>query len=61
MSIWVQKTCNCQSWKYFLASIMDNSAIISDKVVEPYDEEIKLILTNFNEKNITCKAQIPIF
>ena len=40
---------------------MDNSAIISDKVVEPYDEEIKLILTNFNEKNITCKAQIPIF
>ena len=28
-----------------------------DEVIESYDEEIKTIPTNFNEKNITCKTQ----
>ena len=36
---------------------MDDSAIICDEVIESYDEEIKTIPTNFNEKNITCKTQ----
>ena len=29
---------------------MDESVIMSDKVIGPYDEEIKTIPTNFNEK-----------
>ena len=29
---------------------MDDSVITSDEVIESYDEEIKTIPTNFNEK-----------
>ena len=29
---------------------MDDSAIICDKVIESYNEEIKAIATSFNEK-----------
>ena len=36
---------------------MDNSSIICDEVIELYDEEIKTIPTNFNEKKVTCKMQ----
>ena len=36
---------------------MDDSAITCDEVIKPYNEEIKTISTNFNEKNITCKTQ----
>ena len=36
---------------------MDDSAIICDEVIKSYNEEIKTIPTNFNEKNITCKTQ----
>ena len=36
---------------------MDDSAIICDEVMESYDEEIKTIPTNFNEKKATCKRQ----
>ena len=36
---------------------MDDSTIICDEVIKQYDEEIKTIPTNFNEKSITCKAQ----
>ena len=28
-----------------------------DKVIDSYDEDVKTIPTNFNEKYITCKAQ----
>ena len=55
--VWNPATCNCENGKY-LASIMDDSVIKCDEVIEPNDEEIKTIPTNFNEKNITCKAQI---
>ena len=44
-------TCNCENGKY-LASIIDDSVITCDEVIDSYDEEI-----NFNEKNITCKIQ----
>ena len=54
--VWNPATCNCENGKY-LASIMDDSAIICDEVIKSYDEEIKTIPTNFNEKNITCKTQ----
>ena len=36
---------------------MNDSAIICDEVIKSYNEEIKTIPTNFNEKNITCKTQ----
>ena len=52
--------CNCENQKY-LASIMDDSAIISDEVMKTYYEETKIVPINFNEKNITCKTQISIF
>ena len=42
-------TCNCESEKY-LASLMDDSAIICDEIIDVEE-------TNFNEKNITCKTQ----
>ena len=34
---------------------MDDSTIICDQVISPYDEEIKTIATNFNE--VTCKTE----
>ena len=65
-SVWNRATCNCENGKY-LASIMDNSAIICDKIIEAEaksydeaksnDEETKASPTNFNEKNITYKKK----
>ena len=43
-------TCNCENGKY-LASIMDDSTIIFDEVRQSYDEEIKIVPTNFNKKS----------
>ena len=54
--IWNHISCSCENGKY-LASIMDDSAIMSDEIIESYDEEIKAVPTNFNEKNITCRTQ----
>ena len=34
-----------------------DSAITCDEVIEPYDEKIKTIPTNFNEKNTARKTQ----
>ena len=42
--VWNPATCNCENGKY-LASIMDDSAIMCDEIKESYDEE-----THFNEK-----------
>ena len=36
---------------------MDHSVSICDDVIEPYDKEMKTILTSFNENNITCKTE----
>ena len=44
-------TCNYENGKC-LASIMDDSVITFDKVIESYNEEIKTIPTNFNETKI---------
>ena len=49
--IWNPSLCKCKNWKY-LASIMDNSAIMCDAIIESNNEEI-----NFNEKKATCKTQ----
>ena len=51
--VWNPSTCIWENEKY-LVSIMDDSAIICDKVIKSYDEKIKTIPINFNEKNITC-------
>ena len=49
--VWNPAPCNCENGKW------DDSAITCDEVIESYDEEIKTVPTNFNEKNITCKTQ----
>ena len=54
--VWNPATYNCENVKY-LPSIIDDSVIICDEVIESYDEEIKNIPTNFNEKKATCKTQ----
>ena len=37
---------------------MDDSTIISDdEVIESYDEKIKIIPSNFNEKKVSFKTQ----
>ena len=33
---------------------MDDSMIICDEVIKSYEEEIKTILTSFNEKKVIC-------
>ena len=38
--VWNPATCNCENVKY-LASIMDDSVITYDEIVESYNEEIK--------------------
>ena len=49
--IWNPSTCNLENGKY-LPSMMDDSAITCDEVIEPYNEE-----TNFNEKKAISKTQ----
>ena len=45
-------------WKWkFLVSIMHDSMITCDEVIKSYDEETKIIPTNFNEKKVTFKTQ----
>ena len=45
-------------WKWkFLVSIMHDSMITCDEVIKSYDEETKIISTNFNEKKVTFKTQ----
>ena len=49
--IWNCSTCSCKNGKH-LASIMNDSAIMWDEIIESNYEE-----TNLNEKNITCKTE----
>ena len=58
--VWNPATCNCENGKY-LASIMDDSAIMCDEVIESYDEETKTVSTNSNEKKQPVKHRISIF
>ena len=36
---------------------MDDSEIMSDEIIESYDEETRAIPTNFNEQKATCEKQ----
>ena len=47
--IWNPSTCGCENGKY-LGSVMDDSAIMRDEVIQSYDKETKTVPTNFNEK-----------
>ena len=53
---WNLATCSCENGKY-LASIMEYSEITCAEIIDSYEEEIKTISTNFNEKKATCKMQ----
>ena len=44
--IWNPAICNCKNRKY-LASIIDNSVIMCDEIME----ETKIVPKNFNEKS----------
>ena len=46
-------TCSFKNGKY-LASIMDDSAVTCDEVIESYNKEIKTIPINFIKKKVIC-------
>ena len=50
---WNPATCSCENGKY-LASIIDDSVITCDEVIE---EETKTVRTNFIERNAICKTK----
>ena len=59
--VWNPATFSCENGKYS-ASIMDDSTIICDEVIDEdveakSNDEIKTIPTNFNERKTTYKAQ----
>ena len=58
--VWNPSTYICEERKY-LASIMDDSAIICDEVIKSYNEGIKAIPTNFDEKYKTLKHKVSVF
>ena len=50
--MWNPTTCSCENGKY-LASVIDDSAITCDEVIESYEKDAEAKLynkTNFNEK-----------
>ena len=49
--VWNPDIYNCENGTY-LASIMDDSTIICDEIIESYEEE-----TNFNGRKAACKTQ----
>ena len=52
--VWNSSKCICENGKQ-LANIVDDSAIIYDEVIKSYEQKIKTIPTNFNEKKVACK------
>ena len=53
--VWSRTTCSCENGKY-LASIMDDSVIMCDEIIQSYNQGTKTVTTNFNEKNILCRT-----
>ena len=49
MKNWNPATCSCENGKY-LASIIDDSVIMCDEIIESYGEETKIAPTNFIKK-----------
>ena len=48
--IWNPATCSCEYEKY-LVSIMDDSAVMCDKVIELYDKDVEVVRQNKNYSN----------
>ena len=36
---------------------MYDSVITCDEILEPYDDETRIVPTNFNEKKVACKTE----
>ena len=53
--VWNPAKYSCENGR-FLASIMDDSAIMCDEVIESYAKETKTVPTNFNEQK-TCRTK----
>ena len=53
--VWYTSTSSFENGKC-LSSIIGDSTIICDEVIESYDEETKTITTTFNEKKVTSKT-----
>ena len=54
--IWNSSSCSCENEKY-ITSIMHDSVIMYDEIIESYEEETKTIPASFNEKKATSKMQ----
>ena len=54
--VWNPSLCNCGNGKY-LASIIDDSTITCDQIIQSYKKERKLFQQILMKKNITCKTQ----
>ena len=54
--VWNPAAWKCENGKHW-TSILDDSLIICDEVIESFNEEIKTIPTNLNEKKVTCQTQ----
>ena len=61
--MYVKKDCvlnpaigNCEKGKY-LSSIMDDSVIICNEIIDSHEEETKI---NFNEKDLSVKHKVSI-
>ena len=52
--VWNPATYNCKDGKY-LASIMDDSAIKCDEIIQSYEEDA--LAKSYNNKKATCKTQ----
>ena len=54
--MWNPAICCCENGKY-LSSTINNEVITCNEIIDAeaklYDEEVKTVPTNFNEKNIT--------
>ena len=53
--VWNPSACIFENRKY-LASIMDDTAIICDEVIDA-DDETKTFPTNFNKRKVICKTK----
>ena len=54
--VWNPAAWKCENGKHW-TSILDDSLIICDEVIESFNEEVKTIPTNLNEKKVTCQTQ----
>ena len=54
--VWNPRTCSYEKENY-LESIIDDSALPCDEIIESNNEETKTVTTNLNEKKAICKTQ----